>query len=243
MKYHWDWTIFFAETDDGLHYWQWIVSGLGWTIAVGLGALIIALLLGSALGMMRTTQSRLLVAIGDLYIDIFRNIPLIVQLFLWFFVLPELLPKGAGDFMKQKLPDWVIAIGGLGLFTAARISEQVKSGINTLSRGQRFAGLAVGLTEWQTYRYVRLPMAFRIIIPTLTSECMNVFKNSAVTYAVGMLELYFQYKQIIEKTSQVFEITIVTIVIYTTLAMTINRIMAFIERRSSVPGYITGGGK
>ena len=136
--------VLFAETDDGLRYWQWILSGLGWTITVGLGALIIALLLGSILGVMRTTQSRALVFIGDLYIDIFRNIPLIVQLFLWFFVLPELLPKGAGDFMKQKLPDWVIAIGGLGLFTAARISEQVKSGINTLSRGQRFAGLRSG---------------------------------------------------------------------------------------------------
>jgi glutamate/aspartate transport system permease protein len=243
MKYHWDWMFFFAETDDGLRYWQWILSGLGWTIAVGVGALIIALVLGSVLGVMRTTQSKTLVFIGDLYIDIFRNIPLIVQLFLWFFVLPELLPKGAGDFMKQKLPDWIIAIGGLGLFTAARISEQVKSGINTLSRGQRFAGLAIGFTEWQTYRFVRLPMAYRIIIPTLTSESMNIFKNSAVTYAVGMMELYFQYKQIIEKTSQVFEITIVTIAIYTTLAMTINRIMAFIERRSAVPGLITGSSK
>ena len=241
--YHWDWMIFFQETDDGQRYWQWILSGLGWTVTVGFFALIIALVLGSVLGVMRTTQSRLLVFLGDLYIDIFRNIPLIVQLFLWFFVLPELLPKGAGDFMKQKLPDWIIAIGGLGLFTAARIAEQVKSGINTLPRGQRFAGLAIGLTEWQTYRYVRLPMAYRIIIPTLTSESMNIFKNSAVTYAVGMMELYFQYKQIIEKTSQVFEITIVVIVIYTTLAMTINRIMAFIERRSSVPGFITGANK
>ena len=241
--YHWDWLIFFQETDDGLRYWQWILSGLGWTILVGAGALVIALTLGSVLGVMRTTQSKLLVFLGDTYIDIFRNIPLIVQLFLWFFVLPELLPKGAGDFMKQKMPDWIIAIGGLGLFTAARIAEQVKSGINSLSRGQRFAGLAIGLTEWQTYRYVRLPMAYRIIIPTLTSESMNIFKNSAVTYAVGMMELYFQYKQIIEKTSQVFEITIVVIVIYTTLAMTINRIMAFIERRSAVPGFITGGKK
>ena len=241
--YHWDWMIFFQETDDGLKYWQWILSGLGWTITVGFFALVIALVLGSVLGVMRTTQSRLLVFLGDLYIDIFRNIPLIVQLFLWFFVLPELLPKGAGDFMKQKLPDWIIAIGGLGLFTAARIAEQVKSGINALPRGQRFAGLAIGLTEWQTYRYVRLPMAYRIIIPTLTSESMNIFKNSAVTYAVGMMELYFQYKQIIAKTSQVFEITIVVIVIYATLAMTINRIMAFIERRSSVPGFITGANK
>ena len=217
--YHWDWMIFFQETDDGLKYWQWILSGLGWTITVGFFALVIALLLGSVLGVMRTTQSRWLVFLGDLYIDIFRNIPLIVQLFLWFFVLPELLPKGAGDFMKQKLPDWIIAIGGLGLFTAARIAEQVKSGINALPRGQRFAGLAVGLTEWQTYRFVRLPMAYRIIIPTLTSESMNIFKNSAVTYAVGMMEMY------------------------TTLAMTINRIMAFIERRSAVPGFITGGKK
>ena len=218
MNYHWNWTFFFDVTDDGERYYQWILSGLGWTVTVALFSLAIALLLGSALGVIRTTPKKWLVWIGDTYVELFRNIPLIVQLFLWFNVFPELLPKAAGDFMKQDLPDVIPAILGLGLYTAARIAEQVKSGILSLPRGQTNAGLAMGLTLPQVYQYVLLPMAYRIILPTLTSESMNIFKNSSVTYAVGVLELYFQYKQIIEKTNQVLEITIVVTAIYFILA-------------------------
>ncbi|MCK0509044.1 MULTISPECIES: amino acid ABC transporter permease [Aromatoleum] len=241
MDYHWDWLFFFRETDDGLKYYDWILSGLGWTTLVSLASLALALALGSALGVMRTTPKRWLVAIGDAYVDVFRNIPLIVQLFMWFFVVPELVPDRLGMWMKQDLPYVVIAVVGLGLYTAARIAEQVKAGINSLSRGQRNAGLALGLTEWQTYRHVRLPMAYRIVLPAMTSEAMNIFKNSAVTYAVGILELYFQYKQIIEKTSQVLEITIVVTLAYFALAFLMNRLLAFIERRTRVPGLIVGG--
>ncbi|AKU09975.1 glutamate/aspartate ABC transporter transmembrane protein [Azoarcus sp. CIB] len=240
MNYHWDWMFFFQETDDGLKYYDWILSGLGWTTFVSLAALAVALILGSVLGVMRTTPKRWLVGLGDAYVDLFRNIPLIVQLFMWFFVVPELVPENIGLWMKQDLPYFVIAIVGLGLYTAARIAEQVKAGINSLSRGQRFAGLALGFTEWQTYRYVRLPMAYRIVLPALTSEAMNIFKNSAVTYAVGILELYFQYKQIIEKTSQVLEITIVVTLCYFVLAFVMNRLLAFVEARTRVPGLIVG---
>ena len=241
MKYTWDWHFFFTEADDGLKYYDWIISGMAWTSFVALGALATALVLGSILGVMRTTEHKGLVFLGDMYVDIFRNIPLIVQLFMWFFVIPELLPTALGNWIKSNLPSWFTAVFGLGLFTAARIAEQVRSGIQTLSKAQRFAGLALGFTEWETYRYVRLPMAYRMILPALTSEVMNVFKNSAVTYAVGILELYFQYKQIIEKTSRVLEITIVITIIYFVLAFATNRIMAFIENKIRVPGYISGG--
>ncbi|MCZ4305066.1 amino acid ABC transporter permease [Zoogloeaceae bacterium G21618-S1] len=241
MNYHWNWQFFLQQTDDGLRYYEWILSGLGWTTLVSLGALALALVVGSALGVMRTTERRALVLIGDSYVDLFRNIPLIVQLFLWFFVVPELLPEVLGMWVKQQLPYVATAIVGLGLYTAARIAEQVKSGIQSLSRGQRNAGLALGFTEWQTYRFVRLPMAYRIVLPALTSEAMNVFKNSSVTYAVGMLELYFQYKQIIEKTSQVLEITLVVTLLYVVLAFTMNRLLGWVERRTRVPGLIAAG--
>ncbi len=240
MNYHWDWQFFFQEADDGLRYYEWILSGTGWTVAVSFTALVLAMLLGSVVGVIRTTPRHWLVVLGDIYVDVFRNVPLIVQLFMWFFVFPEFLPDSAGIWVKQELPYFVTAVIALGLYTSARIAEQVKSGINSLSRGQRFAGLALGLTEWQTYRYVRLPMAYRIVLPALTSEAMNIIKNSAVTYAVGILELYFQYKQIIEKTSQVLEITIVVTAIYIALSLLANRVLAAIERRTAVPGLIMG---
>ncbi len=240
MNYHWDWQFFFREADDGLRYYEWILSGTGWTVAVSLAALALALLLGSVVGVIRTAPGRGLAALGDIYVDVFRNVPLIVQLFMWFFVFPEFLPAAAGMWVKQELPYFVTAVIALGLYTSARIAEQVRSGIQSLPAGQRLAGLALGFTEWQTYRHVRLPMAYRIVLPALTSEAMNIVKNSAVTYAVGILELYFQYKQIIEKTSQVLEITLVVTAIYFLLSFAINRLLALVERRTAVPGLIMG---
>jgi glutamate/aspartate transport system permease protein len=247
LNYNWNWRIFFELSADGRNTWlMTLIHGLGWTLLTALCAGVIAFLLGSALGVMRTTPNKWAVRIGNAYVEFFRNIPLLVQLFLWYFVLPEILPSALGTAIKQMAPPWgsfVPAVIGLGLFTAARISEQVRAGIQALARGQGQAGTAIGLTQGQTYRYVLLPMAYRIILPTLTSESMNIFKNSSVTYAVGVLELYFQYKQIIEKTNQVLEITIVVTAIYFILAFSVNRIMAFIETRVRVPGYISAGGK
>ncbi len=240
MEYHWDWLFFFRVADDGRKYYEWILSGTGWTVAISLGAILLAFVIGSMIGTMQTSQNKLLRRTGEIYVDIFRNIPLIVQLFLWFFIFPELLPDAVGFWVKQQLPFYVTAVTGLGLYTAARVAEQIKSGLQSLPAGRRTAALALGFTEWEAYRYVRLPMAYRIVLPSLTSEAMNVFKNSAVTYAVGMMELYFQYKQIIEKTSQVLEITIVVTIIYFLLAFCVNRAMTYLEKKSAIPGLISG---
>ncbi len=122
-------------------------------------------------GTLRTTPYPWIVRLGNIYVEIFRNVPLIVQMFLWFFVVPELLPKGLGDWVKQMAPPWglyVPAVLCLGLFTSVRVAEQVRAGISSLSRGQRAAALALGLTQPQAYAYVLLPMAYRIILPPLT---------------------------------------------------------------------------
>jgi glutamate/aspartate transport system permease protein len=244
--YSWDWGMFTQISDDDRPYYQWFIDGFSWTCKVALCALVIAFILGSVLGVMRTTRSSVLRGIGNSYVELFRNIPLIVQLFLWFNVVPELLPTAAGDWVKQSLPGWVIAVIGLCLFTAARISEQVKAGIATLPSGQRMAGLSLGLTEWQTYLHVRLPMAYRIIIPTLTSEAMNIFKNSSVTFAVGVLETFFYAKQVIEKTAQEYEVLIVVALMYMGIALTANLVMGYIEKTTRIPGLVIAkqkGGK
>jgi glutamate/aspartate transport system permease protein len=140
----------------------------------------------------RTTTARWAVRLGNLYVEIFRNVPLIVQMFLWFFVVPELLPERLGDWIKQMPPPWgsyVPAVLCLAIFTSVRVAEQVRAGINSLPRGQRMAGTAMGLTQSQTYRHVILPQALRIILPPLTSEFMNIIKNSSVALTIGLLEL------------------------------------------------------
>ena len=242
MKYHWNLRIFFEQIKSGDEtYLSWLITGLGWTVAVSLCAWIIALVLGSVIGTARTTPRQWLVRVCNAYVELFRNIPLLVQMFLWFFVFPELLPPKLSLWVKQDMPakEFFTATICLGLFTSARIAEQVKAGIQSLPRGQSHAGLAMGFTLPQTYRYVLLPMAFRIILPPLTSEFMNVFKNSSVAFAIGVLELTFQARQMQEDSEQGIETYLAVTVLYFLCAFIVNRVMAWLEKRTRVPGYIT----
>ncbi|HVK31977.1 MAG TPA: amino acid ABC transporter permease [Burkholderiaceae bacterium] len=215
-------------------YLHWLLQGWGTAVALALLALVVAMFFGILMGILRTTPSKALVLLGDAWTELFRNVPLIVQLFLWYFVMPELIPP------FKALPGFVLAFIGLGLFTSARISEQIKAGINALPRGQRYAGLAVGFTLPQTYRYVLLPMAFRIVIPPLTSESMNIIKNSSVAFAVSVSELTMFARQAGEETSQPVLMFMAVTLLYFVSAFVVNRILKWVEVRVRVPGMIGG---
>jgi glutamate/aspartate transport system permease protein len=187
---------------------------------------------------MRTTTSRLGNHFASAYVEFFRNIPILVQLFLWYFVLPELLPKAAGTWLKQ-LPNaafWTAAIG-IGLYMSARVAEQVRAGINALPRGQAMAGKALGLTTLQTYWYVLLPMAFRIILPPLTSEFLNTIKNTSVALTIGLLELTGRARSMQEFSFQVFEAFTAATLLYLAVNAVVVIAMRQLERRIAVPGY------
>ncbi|EJT84861.1 glutamate/aspartate ABC transporter permease [Pseudomonas putida S11] len=203
MNYNWDWGVFFKSTGVGSEtYLDWYVTGLGWTIAIAISAWVIALLLGSVLGVMRTVPNRLVSGIATAYVELFRNVPLLVQLFIWYFLVPDLLPEGLQEWFKQDLNPTTSALISvvicLGLFTAARVCEQVRTGIQALPRGQEAAARAMGFSLSQIYTNVLLPQAYRIIIPPLTSEFLNVFKNSSVASLIGLMELLAQTKQTAE---------------------------------------------
>jgi glutamate/aspartate transport system permease protein len=246
VNYSWHWKVL-LETEPGgtgsyLHY---LIVGLGWTLATALAAWVIALLVGGFVGTVRTTNLKWAVRVGNLYVEIFRNVPLIVQMFLWFFVVPELLPTGLGDWIKQMPPPWgsyIPAVMCLGIFTSVRVAEQVRAGINSLPRGQRFAGTAMGLNEFQTYRFVILPQAFRIILPPLTSESMNIIKNSSVALTIGLLELTGRARAMQEFSFHVFEAFTAATVIYLLTNLLVVLLMRAIEKKVRVPGLIAAGG-
>ena len=198
-------------------------------------SLVVALTVGSLMGILRTTPNKWLVAIGETWTELFRNVPLLVQIFIWYHVIPSIF------LSLRAVPSIVLVVFALGFFTSARVAEQVKAGIQTLPKGQRYAGLAMGLTLPQTYRYVLLPMAFRIVIPPLTSESMNIVKNSSVAFAVSIAELTMFAMQAQEETSRGIEIYIAVTALYFVSAFAINRLALFIEQRVQVPGMIGGG--
>jgi len=239
-----NWHVFFEEIPGGgTEYWELLVSGIGWTLAVSALAWIIALALGAAIGTIRTTPYRWAVRIGNGWVELFRNIPLLVQIFLWYFVIPEFVPPLKRWLINTDPTDaqFITAVICLGLFTSARIAEQVRAGIESLSRGQRYAGMAIGLNLRQVYRYVLLPMAFRIIIPPLTSEAMNLIKNTSIALTIGLAELTFRSREMGEYTFHFFEAFSAATIVYVVISLIANRVMAVIERRVAVPGFIAGG--
>jgi glutamate/aspartate transport system permease protein len=242
MKYDWQWSIFPQMAADGSGTWlHYLFVGLLWSLATALAAWVLALSIGSVIGTLRTTPVPWVVRLGNAYVEIFRNVPLLVQMFLWFFVLPELLPQRLGDAMKQMPPPWgsyVPAVLCLGIYTSVRVAEQVRAGIQSLPRGQTMAGTAIGLTLPQTYRFVLLPMAFRIVLPPLTSEFLNIIKNSSVALTIGLLELTGRARAMQEFTFKVFEAFSAATVLYLLVNLVIVLLMRVLEKKLRVPGFI-----
>ncbi len=233
----WDWQVFLNDDGSGRTYLQWMIDAWGWTLSVAGASWVVAVVVGALMGTLRTLpNSPWLVRLGNVWVELFRNIPLLVQIFLWYFVIPKMFPA-----MKD-IPGFVLVVFALGFFTSARIAEQVRAGIQALPKGQRYAGMAMGFTTAQTYRYVFLPMAFRIILPPLTSESMNLLKNSSVAFAVSISELTMFAMQAQEETSRGVEVYLAVTALYAVSAFAVNRVMAFIERRVQIPGFIVAGG-
>lgn len=238
MNYNWNWKIFLDASPEGNgSYADMLLSGLVWTIATALCAWVIAFFLGSLIGVMRTLPSKTANAVGTAYVELFRNIPLLVQMFLWYFVLPELLPTRLGDAVKQMSnAPFYTAVVCLGFFTASRVAEQVRAGIQALPRGQSMAGTAMGLTVAQTYRYILLPNAYRIILPPMTSEFLNNLKNTSVALTIGLLELTARARSMQEFSFQVFEAFTAATLIYVIINLCVVTAATFLERAVAIPG-------
>lgn len=236
MNYNWNWGILVTEP-----YFGWILSGLAWTVLVALCAWLIAFPLGSLIGIGRTLPHPLARHFGSTFVAVFRNIPLLVQMFLWYFVLPELLPEAAGQWLKRGLPapEFWTAVVCLGLYTAARVCEQVRAGIEAIRPGQVQAAQAIGLTPAQVYRHVLLPVGYRTIVPPLTSEFLGVFKNSSLALTIGVLELTAQTRQIEEYTFQGFEAFTAATLLYIAITALVMGLMRQVERRVAIVGVIS----
>lgn len=232
-------TVLFEQGSDGRTYLMWLLSGLGWTLGLAFFGWWIAFAIGVTVGVGRTARNNFIAAAARLYVEIFRNIPVLVQMFLWYFVLPELLPTAAGNWIKQLPPPWSAffpALICLSFYTAARVAEQVRAGLEALPPGQSEAAAALGLSNRKTYRLVLVPQALRLIIPSLTSEVMGIYKNTSIALTIGLLELTAQAKAISEETFQTFAAFGAATIIYLVLALLAYQLMSWIDNAVKIPG-------
>jgi len=244
MNYDWSWQVFLEMSPDGVHnFLQTLAMGAGWTLALSLSTWVLALALGSLLAVMRTCTSRALRAIGTVYVELFRNCPLLVQMFLWYFVVPEIVPKSLGLAIKQMPQPWgqfVPALLCLTLYGASRVCEQIRAGIQSLPRGQFQAGTALGLSQPQVYRHIILPEAYRIVIAPLTSEFMGTIKYSSVALTIGLLELTGQARAMQEFSFHIFEAFSAATLVYLIINGVVVLSLRGLEKRYAVPGLIAG---
>lgn len=241
MGADWNWGIFLQAAPFGnTTYLGWLWSGCQVTLAVSASAWILAFILGCTLGIVRTLPGRIVPAFGACYVEIFRNIPLIVQFFFWYLVAPELVGESLGMWFKSELSPniqfFTASVICLGLFTASRICEQIRSAIQALPRGQYSAGLALGMKQSHVYRYVLLPNAWRIVVPPLTSEMLNLVKNSAIASTIGLVDMAAQAGKLLDYSAHAYESFTAITLAYILINSVIMLVMRMIERKLQRPG-------
>jgi His/Glu/Gln/Arg/opine family amino acid ABC transporter permease subunit len=238
VNYTFNWSVLWTGESG-----RWLLSGLIVTLELSALAWILAVALGIVSGALRTVKFRPLRAVATLYVEFFRNVPLLVWMFFWYFGVPPFLPEVIREWMFGHGLEFWAGVLALGVYSGARFSEVLRSGIQSIPRTQMEAAVASGLTTFQAYRYVILPVALRLIIPPATNESLNLLKNSSVALTISVAELTFQTRQIETYTAKAIEALTAGTLIYLVLCIGLASIMSWVERRTAIPGLITSGGR
>ncbi len=218
-----------------------MLQGIWTTVRLGILCWAFAFFLGLIIGILRFSRFKPVRVLATAYTEFFRNIPLLVQLFFWYFAAPRILPGRLTQFLYHDIENvefWVVVIG-LSLYTSSRVAEQLRSGLKSIPREQFHAALSSGLTYFQMYRFVITPIALRIIIPPLTTEFLTTFKNTALAMTVGVLETTFMSQQIEAYTFHGIEATTGASLVYLIITMIVMLLMSVVEKKMTIPGYIS----
>jgi His/Glu/Gln/Arg/opine family amino acid ABC transporter permease subunit len=238
VNYTFNWSVLWTGESG-----RWLLSGLIITLELSALAWLLAVALGIVSGALRTVKFRPLRALATFYVEFFRNVPLLVWMFFWYFGAPPFLPEVIREWMLDHGLEFWAGVLALGVYSGARFSEVLRSGIQSIPKTQMEAAVASGLTTFQAYRYVILPVALRIIIPPGTSESLNLLKNSSLALTISVAELTFQTRQIETYTAKAIEALTAGTLIYLVLCVGLASIMSWVERRTAIPGLITSGGR
>src|SRR5213594_4991992 len=233
MNYQFHWNVLWTGQTGG-----WLLQGLLTTLHLSILAWLLAVMLGITSGALRTTALLLLRWPAGVYVEFFRNVPLLVWMFFWYFGVPPLLPRAVQDWIFNHGAEFWAGMFALGVYHGARMSEVIRSGIQAIPRTQFEASIAMGLSVWQSYRLVILPIALRLIVPPITNESLNLLKNSSVAWTISVAELTFQTRQIETYTARAFEALTAGTLIYLVLCVSIAWVMSSLERRYAIPGLI-----
>ncbi len=238
MQYQFNWSVLWTGQSG-----QWLFQGIVTTLKLSTLAWLLAGALGILSGALRTVPLRPLRALATFYVEFFRNVPLLVWMFFWYFGVPPLLPRLVQDWLYNHGAEFWAGMFALGVYHGARFSEVIRSGIQSIPKTQFEAAVSTGLTVAQAYRLIIIPIALRMILPPGTSESLNLLKNSSVAVTISVAELTFQTRQIETYTAKAIEALTAGTLIYLFMCLGIAWTVARVERRVAIPGLIARVGR
>ncbi|MFH0993994.1 MAG: amino acid ABC transporter permease [Pseudomonadota bacterium] len=235
LNYTFDWSVLYREP-----YGAMMLSGISLTLRLSILSWMIALALGILIGICRVQSIKWLRFAGAAYVQIIRNVPLLVHVFLWYYAAPLILPKSAQKWLYDTVTNYAFWAGvvALGSYTASRVAEQFRSGFLSIPPGLYRAAGASGLTPFQSYRHIICPYAFRIIIPSFTTEFLTCFKNSALAMTIGVMEITHTAYYIDSFTWHGLETTTAATLCYLIMSLGIILVMGCVEKKVRIPGMI-----
>lgn len=203
-------------------YRDWLIDGFILTLQISGIAGLCAMILGTIVAVMRLSRVKPLEWLSLAYTEFFRNTPLLVQIFFWYFGSEALLPTALNEWLYSHDFEFVAGTVALTVYSSAFIAEELRSGVFSIPKNQLEASRATGLSFLQGYRYVILPQAFRIVIPPLISQLLNLLKNSSLVMTIGVMEVTYQARQVESFTFHGFESFTVATVLYLAVSLTVS---------------------
>jgi len=220
LKYTFDWSIITSG-----QYFDWLVSGLLTTLKLSAISIVLAFILGLIIAVMRMSHNRPVRWFALAYLEFFRNTPLLVQLFFWYFGSYKILPTAVNDWLVSTNFEFAAAATALTIYTSAFIAEDIRSGVLSIPKEQMEASRSAGFSYLRSMQYIILPQAVRITIPPLVNQFLNVAKNSSLAMTIGVMEMTYQARQVESYSFKGFEAFTAATVVYLTLSIVITSLV------------------
>lgn len=230
LKYKFDWAVVTSGT-----YFEWLVSGLKVTIELSVVSIALSFLIGLVIAVMRMSHVKPVRWFAHGYLEFFRNTPLLVQIFFWYFGSYKVLPKAVNDWLVEQNFEFASAVIALTIYTSAFIAEDIRSGVLSIPKEQMEAARSSGFSYIRSMRYIILPQAVRLTIPPLVNQFLNLTKNSSLAMTIGVAELTYQARQVESYTFKAFEAFTAATLVYVVLSSVITLLVNFYNKRVLQP--------
>jgi polar amino acid transport system permease protein len=226
LKYHFDWSIVTSGK-----YFEWLLSGLKVTLELSSVSIVLAFLLGLLIAVLRMSHVKWIRWIALAYLEFFRNTPLLVQIFFWYFGSYKILPTVVNDWLNSTNFEFAAAVIALSIFTSAFIAEDLRSGMLSIPKEQMEAARSAGFSFLRSMQYVILPQAIRITVPPLVNQFLNLVKNSSLAMTIGVAELTYQARQVESYSFKGFEAFTAVTLLYLAISLVITALVHLYDTR------------